>query len=212
MEFNQFLNIIPKITSSLISGKISHDKMAPAERKKLMEAYNLEKNNPKKAAILMLIYPKNEKAHLVLILRNSYKGVHSAQIGFPGGKPEPEDDSLQATALRETFEEIGVASEKINIVRSLTEIYIPPSDFLVYPFLGFSTENLNFVPDSREVAGIIEWPIAELLNNKNCILKEMATSYSANIEIPVFKANNHFIWGATAMILCELKDIFTEIR
>lgn len=211
MQFNQFLNLIPKITETPLFGAISHQKMAPFERKKLMVAFDFETNNHREAAILMLIYPKNDIAHLVLIQRNEYPGVHSSQIAFPGGKVDPEDVNFQETALRETFEEIGIPSNKINIICSFTELYIPPSNFMVYPFLGFSTQNLIFNPDPKEVAAIIEWPLSELLNQQNKIVKMMATSYSKNIEVPSYQINGHVVWGATAMILSELNDVLEKI-
>lgn len=160
----------------------------------------------------MLVYPKNDIAHLVLIVRNSYSGVHSSQIAFPGGKVDPEDKSFVETALRETFEEIGISPNEINVIRSFSEIFIPPSNFLVYPFLGFSTQNLSFIPDPKEVATIIECPLSELLNDENKILKRMATSYSKNIEVPAYQVNEHIVWGATAMILSELKDVLDAIN
>ena len=212
MDFSQFLNLIPKIIESSLTGAISHDKMAPLERKKIMEDFDFDSNNHRKAAILMLVYPKNDIAHLVLIVRNSYSGVHSSQIAFPGGKVDPVDKSFLETALRETFEEIGISPNEINVIRSFSEIFIPPSNFLVYPFLGFSTQNLSFIPDPKEVATIIECPLSELLNDENKILKRMATSYSKNIEVPAYQVNEHIVWGATAMILSELKDVLDAIN
>lgn len=212
MDFSNFLKIVPKIINTDLLGHTSHSKMAPPSRRKAMELISRESFNPRKAAVLILIYPKDGKSHMVLIIRNNYKGVHSSQIAFPGGKRDINDKSLEETALRETFEEIGISSEKIVVIRPLTSLYIPPSDFLVYPYLGYATHNLNFVLDSREVAGIIEWPIADLLNDKCCVYMETISSQSIKSAVPAFLADGHFIWGATAMILNELKDVLKVVR
>lgn len=209
MDFDLFLNTVPKILKQTLSGEVAHHKMAPPERKELMK--NFAGSDFRKAAVLMLFYPKENKTHLALILRTSYNGVHSSQVAFPGGKVENFDANHQETALRETQEEIGISPKKISIVRPFSQIYIPPSNFMVYPFLGYATQELQFVLDPKEVAGIVEFPISELLNDASVVSKKMDTSYSESIEVPSFKINEHFVWGATAMMLSELKDILKSV-
>jgi hypothetical protein len=160
---------------------------------------------------MMLFYPKAKKTHLVLIVRNSYEGVHSSQIAFPGGKYEKEDVELEQTALRETFEEIGVSSEKIQVLKAFSHLYIPPSNFMVYPFLGICTEEITFFPDSTEVAGIIELPLTTFLSDSIVVDAKINTSYARSIEVPVFKIDEHLVWGATAMMLSELKIVLNSI-
>lgn len=205
MDFDLFLNAVPKILKQTLTGEVAHHKMAPPERKVLMQ--NFDGANFRKAAVLMLFYPKQSKTHLALILRTSYNGVHSSQVAFPGGKLENFDANYQETALRETYEEIGVSPEKISIIRPFSQIYIPPSNFMVFPFLGYATHELQFVIDPKEVAGIVEFPISELLNDSSVVSKKMTTSYSESIDVPSFKIDEHYVWGATAMMLSELKDI-----
>ncbi len=207
MDFNFFIESIPKISQQKLLGELSHLKMCPPEREDLMKNINLENIKPKEAAIMMLLYPKKIQTHLALILRTSYNGVHSSQIAFPGGKVEKFDENYQETALRETHEEIGIHPEKINVIRDFTPIYIPPSNFMVYPFLGFSESELIFNPDPNEVAGIIELPISIFLDDKIVIFKRMSTSYNLEIDVPAFKIQEHIVWGATAMMLSELKDV-----
>ena len=211
MDFNFFIKSIPKITQEKLLGELSHLKMCPPERTDLMKNINLETIKPKEAAIMMLFYPKNDKTHLALILRTSYNGVHSSQIAFPGGKVEKFDKNYQETALRETHEEIGIDPKQINVIRDFTPIYIPPSNFMVYPFLGFSDKELVFNPDSKEVAGIIELPIMQFLDEKIVISNRMSTSYNNEIDVPAFKIENHIVWGATAMMLSELKDVLKNV-
>lgn len=211
MDFKDFLNCIPKIEREILLGEVAHLKMVTPERLQLMKDLDIVSNNPRRAAVLMLFYPKQSLTHLVLIVRNSYPGVHSSQIAFPGGKVEQEDFDLQQTALRETHEEIGIAPSKINVIRPFTEIYIPPSNFLVHPFLGFSEQELSFELQEEEVAGIIELPLTEFMDDGIIILKTMNTSYSKDIDVPCFKVNEHYIWGATAMMMSELKETLKKV-
>lgn len=211
MLFSQFLTFIPKITIEAVSAIEAHKKMAPLQRIKELEKINLENLQPRKAAVLMLFYPKNEETHLLLIIRNSYPGVHSSQIAFPGGKYEDQDLILENTALRETEEEIGVSKDKVKIVRPFSQVYIPPSNFLVSPFMAVANEELCFTLQEDEVAGLIEWPLQAFLNEKNVVIKKISTSYAANIEVPTFAINSHNVWGATAMMLSELKEILKKV-
>lgn len=207
MDFQYFLQAVPKILETDLPAFEAHKKMAPLERVESLQKEQNAITNSKVAAVLMLCYPKDEKTHLVLIVRNSYKGVHSAQIAFPGGKYEKNDADFAATALRETFEEVGVEAEKIEIIKPFSPIYIPPSNFMVHPFLGICNENIQFKADPKEVAAIIELPIETFLSDSIVIQTPMATSYSKSILIPAFEIEKHIVWGATAMILSELKEV-----
>ncbi|MNE50788.1 putative NUDIX hydrolase [compost metagenome] len=211
MDFQEFLKYIPKIAKEKVIGEEAHEKMMPPERITLFKGLDLNPVNARKACVMMLFYPKNNEPHLILIVRNSYKGVHSSQIGFPGGKVEDFDISLEDTALRETYEEIGIEREKINIVRPFTEIYIPPSNFKVYPFLGYATEELRFVPSDREVFGLIELPLFVLLDEQNLVKKTLSTSYMDEVGVPAFKYGEHYIWGATSQMLNELKEVIKRV-
>lgn len=211
MNFDAFLKYIPQILEEKLPGEDAHMKMMPLERIAIFKDLDLEKINPREASVLMLFYPKNHEPHLVMILRNSYKGVHSSQIGFPGGKVEKYDSSLADTALRETFEEIGIEKDLINVVRQFTEIYIPPSNFKVYPFLGYATQELIFNPDEREVFGIIEMPLSTLMNDNTKVSKRLSTSYMEEIDVPAFKFEEYYIWGATSQMLNELKEVLKRV-
>ena len=207
MDFSDFLKYVPKIKQEKLLAEEAHLKMVPFERILEVEKINIPSNNPRKAAVMMLIYPKNNKSHLALIVRNTYPGVHSAQIGFPGGKVEIEDESLIHTALRETHEEIGIHPDKIEVIKTFTAVFIPPSNFIVAPFLGISHAELEFIEQEEEVAGIIEFPLLDFMNDKTIVNKIMDTSYGNNIEVPTFKINEHYVWGATAMMMSELKEV-----
>ena len=206
MHFDKFLKYSTNVLNVELPEKKAHFKMVPYFREELLINTNLDLITPKKAAVMMLFYPKNSQTHLALILRTSYNGVHSSQIAFPGGKVELYDKDLTATALRETHEEIGIHPSKIKVIRQFSEVYIPPSNFIVYPFFGFSNNELDFTLQQEEVAGLVELPLSDFMNDKIIVNNIMKTSYANDVLVPGFKVNEYFIWGATAMMLSELKE------
>ena len=212
MNFDKFSLNVSKIKNIPLPGQVSQFKMAPPFRKELLERSKDAINFAKKAGVLALFYPdRNHQVNLVLILRKTYEGVHSGQVGFPGGKLEIHDTSLKMAALRETHEEIGVASSNIKVLTALTELYIPPSNFYVQPYLGISSSNLSFYKDDAEVEEIIEVPIKHFFNEGLVISKKVSTSYNIDVEVPAFYFNDYVVWGATAMILSEIKDLLKQL-
>lgn len=161
---------------------------------------------------MAVFYPDlAEKVNLVLILRKSYQGVHSNQIGFPGGRMEDIDKNLRQTALRETEEEVGIPVSEIEVLRKLTRLYIPPSNFWVQPFVGILQKTPNLIPQESEVEKILEVDLDEFLNEQNLIHQTLSTSYAQNIEVPAFMLGGHVVWGATAMMLSEIKEMLQKI-
>lgn len=148
---------------------------------------------------------------LFLIERQTYKGVHSGQIAFPGGKYEEIDGSLEQTARRETFEEIGVSPQQLVLINSLTKVYIPPSRFLVQPFMFVLLKESSIIKDSREVKSIIQLPISKLLDDQTLQYGNMEVAYGVNMKTPYFAIEHHKIWGATAMMLSEIKLMLRKI-
>jgi 8-oxo-dGTP pyrophosphatase MutT (NUDIX family) len=211
MDFQDFLQIVPYLDAVNLPGEAAHNVMVPQQRLEITKKINFSEIKPKNAAVMMLFYPKDSITHLVLIVRNSYKGVHSSQIAFPGGKYEKEDVNFEQTALRETHEEIGIHSDKIQVLKAFTHLYIPPSNFMVYPFLGICRDEISFYPDPNEVADIIELPLTTFLSDSIVIKTEMTTSYAKSIEVPAFKIEEHIVWGATAMMLSELKIVLNSV-
>lgn len=211
MDFQEFLEYVPKLMTAELPAEVSHIKMAPLERIESLKNLDIGIKKPKIAAVMMLFYPKNGITHLVLIVRNSYKGVHSAQIAFPGGKYEAQDEIFENTALRETHEEVGIHPNSMEIIKTFTPMYIPPSDFMVHPFLGISKEEIVFIPDPKEVANIIELPLTVFLSDTIITDTKLTTSYANDISVPAFKIEEHIVWGATAMMLSELKDVLKNV-
>lgn len=164
-----------------------------------------------RSAVLVLLYPKDDRAHTVLIKRNSYVGVHSAQVSFPGGRHEEADADYSATAIREAQEEIGIEGGRVQIIKQLTQLYIPPSRFLVYPFLATANERPDFSPDPKEVQFIIELELQTLQDDDIAKSKQMTIGSGLTTHVPYFDIDGHDVWGATAMILSELKALLRSI-
>ncbi len=208
MNFETFLKSISKIEQIPLPGLASQIKMSPPFRLELMEQQLEAMKTSKKAAVMALFYPdERQVTKLILILRNTYKGVHSAQVGFPGGKVEESDVSLKHTALRETFEEVGVHMDSIKVLKSMTELYIPPSNFTVYPFIGVTHKTPLFVKQDDEVEGLIEVLFTDFLDDFSMTSVKVMTSMQTEMLVPAFELNGHIVWGATAMMLSELKDL-----
>jgi len=212
MNFDDFIQELPKINNLVLPGREAHFEMAPMERIKELRAIDIAKRNPRQAGVFALFYPDvDHKTQLVLMLRKTYKGVHSNQVGFPGGKVEEEDVDIEATALRETEEEIGVPREKIKVVRAMTNVYIPPSNFWVQCFVGYLDYTPSFIPQESEVELLIEVPLAQLMDPTVRIEKTLSTSYATDITVPAFELSGYVVWGATAMMLSEIKALFSQI-
>ncbi|PVW15692.1 NUDIX hydrolase [Marixanthomonas spongiae] len=211
MDFSEFEKRIVKVKKMELPGEAIQFKMAPIARLKELKEQARLKQNARKAGVMALFYPsETNETHLILILRKTYKGVHSAQIGFPGGKLEPEDRSLKETALRETEEEVGVSRKVVSVLKQLTEIYIPPSNFFVQPFLGMTHTTPHFVKQDDEVEALVEVPLSLFMDDTTLVTKKITTSYATNIDVPAFLLNNHVVWGATAMMLSEVRELLKQ--
>jgi 8-oxo-dGTP pyrophosphatase MutT (NUDIX family) len=212
MDFNFFEQRISKIKDLPLPGEASQYKMAPESRLQELKRINVLKKNPRKAAVMALFYPtENFNTNLLLILRKTYRGVHSNQIGFPGGKAEIFDNGLLTTALRETHEEVGVAPNDITVIKEISEIFIPPSNFIVQPYIGLYKNPKPFVKQDAEVESILEVSLLDFLDETKIVSKKLTTSYAVDIEVPAFKLNGYIVWGATAMMLNEIKELLKQV-
>ena len=210
MNFNQFQLHLSAIKIAPLDGYKAHFIMAPKMRIQYTQEI-IESHNPKQASVLALFYPDQyNETRFLLTQRASYNGTHSAQISFPGGKREVHDTDERHTAIRETYEEVGVEMKKIKFLKEFTKTYIPPSNFLISPFMGY-LENTPIFEPNEEVDTIIEVKLSDLLNDNNVTIKNMSTSYMDNIDVPCFKLNNYVVWGATAMILSEIKCVLKTL-
>lgn len=194
-----------------LPGESSQVKMAPASRLVEQKYQSMQEDTARKAAVMVLLYGKTE-LNIALIRRTFDGSVHSGQIALPGGEREGVDKDLLDTAKREVFEEIGVGEENYKVVRELTDIYIPPSNFYVQPFMAVCHKPPVFYKQDREVAEVVNMPIEYLLSDDFLINTKLKSAYNTIIEVPAFKVNEHIVWGATAMILHEVRDLVKHVQ
>lgn len=206
---NNFLSKLKLQLQSTLPGLDAQLLMAPSVRKSVIN-YNSIPLDAVESSVLILLYPFEEKLNTIFIQRQSYNGVHSGQISFPGGRKEATDTDFIHTALREAQEEVNIDPQLVQVLGSLTSLYIPPSNFVVYPVVGYSTERPHFIAQQSEVAGIIEASVDLFLNPELKKIKNISVRESS-IKTPCFEINGHTIWGATAMILSELKAIIESV-
>ncbi|WP_010134771.1 NUDIX hydrolase [Ochrovirga pacifica] len=208
-NFEQLVSKIELLKNSPLLGIKAHQKLAPLQRP-LFTAYNTPKN-AKLAGVLILLYPNAfGQTQILLTQRAKYQGTHSQQISFPGGKKDSNDKNLQETALRETFEEVGIAAKNLELIKPMSTLYIPPSNFNVHPYIALAHKTPNFVTN-YEVAKIVEFPMSKLLSETTLDTFKMKSHSLQQNTVPCFKYQEHIIWGATAMMLSELKEILKSL-
>lgn len=157
--------------------------------------------------VMILLYKKSDEWHFPLIQRPDYDGVHAKQMSFPGGKEDETDADLTTTAIRETAEEIGLTVKTKDVVGHLSDHYIVASNFLVKPTIALYHGLPQFVADEHEVDEVIEVRLNDLMDDDLVKEKPIRISYGITIQAPYFHLNDKVVWGATAMILAELKFI-----
>lgn len=201
------MNLIETIKQQLIlplPGKKIQYQMAPEGRDKKLPKKN---TLPKKGAVLILLFAKNDELFFLLTERADNLKFHSGQISFPGGSFEDSDTTLQQTALRETFEETGFKVCENQIIGKLTPLYIPVSNFEVFPFVAISSETPKWKKNNSEVKSLIEVSLSDFIHQQPLMMYK--DTGSKKIKIPYFLISNKIVWGATAMILNEFKAILT---
>ena len=189
-----------------LPGMDAQYEMAPATR----ERYPIERLKPdtyRKSAVMILIYSLNNNYYIPLTKRHTYDGKHSGQISLPGGKIDESDINLQHTALRELSEEIGI-NEHVDVIGTLTPIYIPVSNFYVEPYIGiYSHSEINFSTNEREVNELIHLDLEVLKSDKIIQTEGIVHGDGYKLKTPYFEVEGNIIWGATAMILNEFKKL-----
>lgn len=213
MDLGHLVHNLVKVLEGPLPGRTAQERMAPIPLE--LDRFDQQQmSNARKGAVLMLICPTTDQKSIFVpfIKRATYEGVHSGQIALPGGKKEHTDKDLGETALRETEEEIGVPSDSIEIIGSLTDLYIPPSNFSVRPFIGYSSKSPSFSIDKREVDRLILCSFDELTNEAIVKKKGMDLAGGHRIQAPYYEINQEVVWGATAMILSEFLTLWKEIK
>lgn len=189
-----------------LPGEAAHLIMQATSKLRLSTKPN---SRTRKSAVLILFYEHKGDIYFPLILRPAYDGVHSGQVAFPGGRYEPEDESLLRTALREAQEEIGLRLTDVQILGSLTEIFIPPSNFHVLPVIATIPYRPDFYPDAREVEDIFEIKLNDI-SDVNIVGSSSIHIRGEQIYAPHYEINGYKIWGATAMMISELLTVINS--
>jgi len=204
-DLEQFTSLVNNELNNGLPGFEAQNLMSPS-----ILDHALKTSDPsiaRDSSVLLLFYPHNGQLYIPFMKRTTGNNSHSGQISLPGGKYEESDANRTITAIRETNEELGVDCKKIKILGFLTELYIPVSNFMVLPVLGYCEKRPEFKLNEFEVEEIIEMPVSQLLGKEN-ISNFTINKNGFEIHAPYFQAKEHKIWGATAMILSELREMF----
>ena len=205
-----FLKLIDQLTLRImlpLPGQAAHAKVSPSKR---LATDDYLSNNPsyKSGCVTILLFPDQEIVRLLLMERSVGNNPHSGQISFPGGKKEMDDQSLEETALRETYEEVGIDPATIQLVGQLSDIYIPVSNYLVHPFIGYSNSIPEIKLNPLEVKSILTPSLDVFLTND--LPRTRFESRAGWIEAPYYPYLNFKIWGATAMMIREFMDLIKD--
>jgi len=211
MEFERALAYLQKGLEKPLPGQIAQKSMSPLPVDPRRFNFNFSES-PRKGAVLILIYPELNQAFFPLIKRPTYDGVHSGQIAFPGGKMDPEDENIIDTAIREAWEEVGVLPENVKLIGSISDLFIPASNFLVSPIIAYTESKPHFIPEVKEVDRIIETPLERLFDLETRKQKILDIDGRIKLDTPYFDISDEVVWGATAMILGEFIQVLENGR
>ena len=165
---------------------------------------------PKPGSVMILLYPDSGQVKFPSTKRHEYLGAHGGQVSLPGGKAEPGETAIE-TALRETEEEIGVKAQQIKVIGELSQFFVMPSNFMVIPVVGFVEQHPVYQAQQSEVVRIIEGDISHLIRPDAIRTKEILAAKMYPMLAPHFEIEGEVVWGATAMMLNELRVIIREI-
>lgn len=207
--FAHFVEQLRGDLSAPLPGRAAQHRMAPRPRSG--DYSDTARQETRQGGVLALLYPIDGRIHLALILRPTYSGVHSGQVGFPGGGREENDADLAETALREAHEEVGIDPAQVLVLGQLTPIYVFASNYLVQPVVGWTAQRPSFHPDPYEVALLIEASLDELMDDGNR-RDETWQLRGRSVEVPYYLIQGQTIWGATAMMLSELLSLPAMIQ
>jgi len=200
--------LLEKLSQEL-PGKAAHLEVSPSRKLDFDQQVLL---NSRESGVLILFYLKDNVTYIALMQRTTYDGAHSGQISFPGGKREGSDRDIIHTALREANEEVGVVIEDIEVIGKLSDVYIPVSNFNVSPIIGFVNYQPHFIIEEREVEELIELKLTDLTSVKELTSSNISLPNKTVVNAPSFNFNNKIIWGATALILNELRWLLKEFN
>ena len=192
--------------SSPLPGAEAQFTMAPEGRKEIYPDLSLLKGH-KESAVCIHFHERNNRICFPVIERVESKGVHSKQMALPGGRKDLQDEDFISCAIRETHEETGIDIQRNQVLGKLTALYIPPSNYLVEPVISYQVDVPQWIINKKEVVRIYDFHLSELMNEGIVVQEKVSDRYGAQRSVPGFQLDGRLIWGATAMILAELKTL-----
>ena len=203
--FEATIEVLRERLAAPLPGASAQIRMAPPHPE-VTDRLSVRNRSCREAAVLALLTPRDGEAHLLMTVRPSHLSRHAGQVSFPGGARE-RNEELRETAVRETHEEIGLEPAAIVLLGNLTPLYVPPSNFCVYPFVGITAGDPDLLPHNHEVEKIVHVPLS-VLRRKDIIRTEERLLRGARLMIPYYEIQGLTVWGATAMMIAELLALF----
>jgi len=154
------------------------------------------------AAALVLLFPRRAIPHLLLTVRSHHLPHHAGQVSLPGGEVEP-GETIEAAALREAHEEVGVQPASIRVLGRLSPIHIPVSGYALHPVVGLAMVEGSWAPHAVEVARVLEAPLSDFLDAARLRVENRLVG-GRQYTVPFFEIDGEEVWGATAMVVAEL--------
>ena len=207
MNYYKFIDFLANLDKNSLPGVESQKKIVPIKMNPNVREFTPQENSKESAVLIILNIHNSLSMELIFTLRSSELRKHSGQISFPGGRKEFGETNVE-TALRETQEEIGVSPNKLEVINEITQLYVPPSNNIIYPIIAYSKEKLEFNLNPSEVDEVIKTDFSLFLNKDN--LKYSSNLYSnQSVPFPYWDIKHSTpLWGATAIILQEIIDLF----
>lgn len=199
-------NLQKALQAGPLPGEAAQNRMASAMRQGKMPRFKPNART-RQSAVMVLLHPTAEGLGFPLIKRPDYPGVHGGQVALPGGRKEAGDADLIRTALRETEEEIGVPAREVEVLGQLSELFVAASNSQVLPVVGRLWFAPRWVPEPREVAYVIPARLAHIGPTAEVRQTNIEAAEGIELQAPYFAIEEHVVWGATAMILSEFREL-----
>ena len=164
----------------------------------------------KPAGVLIPLHFRDDCWYVILNVRSEHVSQHQGEIAFPGGKLEPNDADMTACALRETWEEMGIKPEDVDVLGHMDAV-LTRTNFLVWPTVGVVPHPYNFRLENREVAGVLQIPLQKLLSGEAVLHEARLNEYGDLVHRKAYKHEEHLVFGATAWILSDLLELIEQM-
>jgi len=204
LNFDTALSAVEEALKAPLPGAAAHARLAPRPRREWPPGF--DPAAIRDAAVLLLLFPIDNRAHIVLTVRAGHLGRHGGQVSLPGGVIDP-GETHEAAALREAREEIGLAIGSVRALGRLTPLEIPVSGFRLHPVVGATLSRPTLTPSTEEVARILEVDIDRLLDRRALTTRDVTAEGGRTLTLPAFSVDDVEVWGATAMVLAEFLDL-----